>query len=442
VSSSTHVTVPYDLDKPVSMFAPAALEWSLAAVLLVSSMMPWYALRVFPIVALKGGTLNVLDGLTAVATVLTIPSVIAGLRGGVSALWWVCAFLAYLAVPFAVGVSNPATAFLAWREARPLAMYALALAFTVSPGEPGRFHRLCTVYVAGTLIAVFAVAAHLGWHVPLPGYPRTVAQTWGAGNIIYLDWTVPLIAFLLSLTNLLTARPGPARAAWAGATAVVTWYALNMGERFVEFLFVGLALTVTSLPPFGGGKPWRLAVIAVVMAYVLAVGTGMVGGPVWISGPSHYAVWHWSRTLSDDSLHFRLQELAEGFPRFLHHPLEGEGLGGLIIAVNPRSHGGSWPYISSGYGYLLVKTGLLGFLFFVGAAVMAVRQGLGQVRTGVNRDGAWPAALVALLGIGTLLALNLLYTAADTPEGVIAFSLFYGMILGYRHEAASTSHGS
>jgi len=84
--------------------------------------------------------------------------------------------------------------------------------------------------------------------------------------------------------------------------------------------------------------------------------------------------------------------------------------------------------IASGYGFLLIKTVVLGRLLYLTMAASVVRAGWAQSRAGRD-DAAWPGARVGIVGIAALLVLNLTHTVVDIPEGAIAFSLFFGMIM-------------
>jgi hypothetical protein len=72
----------------------------------------------------------------------------------------------------------------------------------------------------------------------------------------------------------------------------------------------------------------------------------------------------------------------------------------------------------------------VGLFLFVGMVATAIRAGWRNACLSPKRE--WPAAAVGVAGIITLVALNVLYPAVDTPEGVIAFSLFYGMTMATR----------
>jgi hypothetical protein len=99
----------------------------------------------------------------------------------------------------------------------------------------------------------------------------------------------------------------------------------------------------------------------------------------------------------------------------------------MVLHEDPDHRDVAWPYVSDGYGYLLIKAGLLGLLLYTGMIVAVLRVGSRKARLPTTAE--WPAAAVCVIGLGTLLSLNVLYPAVDTPEGVIAFSLFYGMIM-------------
>ena len=77
---------------------------------------------------------------------------------------------------------------------------------------------------------------------------------------------------------------------------------------------------------------------------------------------------------------------------------------------------------------MLVKTGLIGFTLYLGMVATALRRGWRRLQQ-QGRHEVWPDVVVALVGLGALLVFNLLYPTVDTPEGAIAFSLFYGMLV-------------
>jgi len=115
-------------------------------------------------------------------------------------------------------------------------------------------------------------------------------------------------------------------------------------------------------------------------------------------------------------------------PQFARHPIIGEGLGGVIPIQELERNGRPPRVIASGFGFLLIKTGLLGFVLYAGMVGSILRQGWRRIRDVANVT-SWPAALIGELGIAVLLVLNLVHPVVDIPEGVIAFSLFFGMIM-------------
>jgi len=127
-----------------------------------------------------------------------------------------------------------------------------------------------------------------------------------------------------------------------------------------------------------------------------------------------------------------------GFPRFLSHPVFGEGLGGLVLAQDPEHPGHPWRYIASSYGFFLIKTGLIGLLAYLSMAGTVLWEAWRQHRLH-PQDPMWPPATVGLVGLGALLALNLLHASADTPEGAVSFSLIFGLIFSHRMEATRGS---
>ena len=131
--------------------------------------------------------------------------------------------------------------------------------------------------------------------------------------------------------------------------------------------------------------------------------------------------------MSEGSVSALHRELAAGLRQVAAHPLVGGGLGAMVLHEDPDHRDVAWPYVSDGFGYLLIKAGILGLLLYTGMIVAVLR--VGSRKACLPTTGEWPAADVGVIGLGTLLSLNVLYPAVDTPEGVIAFSLFYGMIM-------------
>jgi hypothetical protein len=409
----------------------AVERWSLMVVVLVGSMLPWYTLRTFPLIAVRGASINLLDALVGWTTLLAIPGTVRRLRERDPAVLWVCALLAYMIIPFAMGMRDPAARFAAVREARPLAFYGLALAFIVSGCNADDFRRFRQVYVVGAVIAMAAVFAHIRWHLPLPGYQDLAlnAPFSRVGFLVsYVELTVLPIAMLFALDELLSARAHATRFAWALAVAVVAWYVLARGERAVQALTAGVAFVVWRIRSAGHAQVRYAVVIAIALGAMIVLGLGVLPAPHWIAGPTRYTLDRWLRWRSDNSLRFRITELALGLPRIARNPLFGEGLGGVVLSQDPLDPGHPWRYIASGYGFLLIKTGLIGFGLYVAMAVAAIRRAWVLRRTAAGRAGA-RAACIGLIGIALLLALNVVHTVADIPEGAIAFSLFYGMIM-------------
>jgi O-antigen ligase len=395
-------------------------------------MIPWYTLRLLPIVAVGGAKFNLLDALGAAVVILALPLIAREFRRGPHESWWVYAFLVYMAIPLAVGILEPRAAFFAVREARPLAFYALAIIFASPEFGATDFRRFAGIYVVGTLVAIAAVFAHVRWLLPLPGYPERVVSpgefTTAWLGVKYLEWTVPVVAFTFSLTSAMAARSLLTRLLWTAASLMVAWYAIATTERFMQVLIVGIAVVVVSLPVFGGHTFRRLTVIVAMVALAGVFGLGAVRGPSWLSHPATITLWRWSQWASDNSLRFRITEFIGALSGFSQHPLSGEGLGGVVLPHGPDPSSGPWRYDASGYGFLLVKTGLIGFALYLGMAGTALRRGWRRLQEQGRRE-PWPAVIVGLVGLGALLVFNLLYPTVDTPEGAIAFSLFYGMLV-------------
>lgn len=403
-------------------------RWTIIALIAISTAVPWYTLRLVPVMTFGAAKVNVLDVLVAVAVLLAAPEMIHALRRGPRSVWWVWAFTGYMfTFPLVNGLRDGhQTAFFAIREARPIAFYALALALAAMAYTGRDFRLYAAVYVGGTAVGVLVVLLHFFGYWTLPGYPEHAAAPvwWG---VHYLEATVPIVAFLLALIGAVLARSLGALFTSVVACLLIVWYALASTERFTFALIIGLAVIVPALAWLRGQRPRRGVAIAVLLA-VVAVAVSQAGiGPALIRNPVRVSLERWSRVFSDDSLGFRRKELASGLRQVAAHPLVGGGLGTTVLHEDPDHRNVPWPYVSVGYGYLLIRAGIIGLLLYAGMIVAALRVGLRNAH--LRTAAEWPAGAVGVLGVGTLLTLNVLYPAVDTPEGVIAFSLFYGMIM-------------
>lgn len=416
-------------------------RWSLMATLIVGAMVPWYTLRLFPVLAIGSAKINLLDVLVACSVLLAAPAIVERLRRGERELLWVCAFVVYMIVPFVIGLRDPDGVFYAVRESRALAFYALALVFAAGGYGPREFRDFAAAYAAGTVAAAVAVFAHVMWRAPLPGYPAMIASTPSdqAGVIArYLDWTVPVVAFTLSLGGVLTASSWRARLAWGGSLLCIVWYLVAMHERTAQGTALGVAIVLLALPQMGGLTVRRIALLALMLGVLVALGMGAIPGPRWIREPARNMLTYWSHIPNDSSIESRLKELRAAFPRFAQRPILGGGLGGIVNDVSPdfAGAGGPWRYVASGYGFLLVKTGFVGLFLYVAMVVVALRRGWPLLRVG--RPGKeWPRAVFGVVGLGALLVLNLSHPAVDIPEGAIAFSLFFGMLVSGAQSGSS-----
>ena len=297
--------------------------------------MPWYALRLAPVLTFGVSKVNVLDLLVASAVLLAAPEMIHALQRGPRSGWWVWAFIAYMfTVPLVNGLRDGHTAFFAIREARPIAFYALALALPAMAYTGRDFRLYAAVYVGGTAAAVLIVLLHFLGFWALPGYPQHPAAPvwWG---VHYLEATVPVVAFLLALIGAVLSRSLGALSTSIAACLLIVWYALASTERFTLALITGLAVIVPALAWWRGQRPRRGVAIAVLVA-VVAVTASQAGiGPAVIRNPVRVSLERWSRALSDDSLGFRRRELAAGLRQVAAHPLVGGGLGAMVLHEDP-----------------------------------------------------------------------------------------------------------
>lgn len=404
---------------------------------LLSAMVPWYTLHLFPVVRVGSSKVNLLDVLVAAAVCLALPGIVRSLRRRDLASWSVVAFLGGMVIPLLLGLYASDARFFAVREARGLAFYALALAFMAENFATDEYHAIVGAYVVGTVIAAVFVFVHLRWGVPLPGYHDLTLAVPGwkvfPQSVNYLQWTTPVIALMLATVGILAARSAVARAGWLIALVVVAWYILAAGERFVQVLAV-LSVSFAVIVP--SGKSWkaRLKVAAAaLLAVALVLGiVAAVDAPVraWV----RYTGLRWSVAFSDGSFVYRVRESRAGLALVTRDPMAGGGLGATLPIPPPAGEAGPWHYVSTGYGFLLIRTGFLGLLLYLAMIVTGLRSGWQQLRTEWTAN-RWPRHAIGAAGVAILAVTNVLHTAVDIPESVIAFSLFLAMLCSTRTEA-------
>jgi hypothetical protein len=407
-------------------------RWSLTAAVVVAAAVPWYTLRLFPALIVRGGAINVLDVLVAVAVASALPLIVRDLRRKRRGSLVVVVFLAYMLVPLAIGIWS-GHRFFAIREFRPLGFYALALAF-LAGNYTVRDYRLWTWgYMAAATLTVVAVFAHLRWLVPLPGYPATINAPVDFGDefrVQYLDWTVPVTALALAFGSLLVARRRWAAIVSAGAVCALVWYILATTERFLQAVSAIMLTIITLVFAPGTRRSVRLAEVGAVLV-VGAVGLHAVREP-WFDNLFTTVARRWQLWHADGSLDSRFREMQAGFAglkvHFVRSLFLGKGLGAVTsVTLFPGQPKVQWPYFSSGYAFLFFHTGLVGLCLYLGMAAKAM-MAAGSSAGKAVRDGAWPAHAFGVIGLVGLLLVNVLYPAADVSEGAVAFSLFYGMM--------------
>jgi hypothetical protein len=407
-------------------------RWSLTAVVVVSAAVPWYTLRLFPVLTVHGAAINGLDVLVAVAVASALPLIVRDLRSKRDSSLVVAVFLVYMLVPLGVGIWS-GHRFFAIREFRPLAFYALALVFVAGNHTVSDYRLWTWSYVAAATLTAAAVFAHLRWLVPLPGYPATISAPVDFRNefrVEYLDWTVPVTALALALGSLLVARRRWAAILSAGAVCVLVWYILATTERFMQVVSAAMFLIVTLVLAPGTRRSVRLAEVGAVLV-VGAVGLHGIREP-WFDNLFTTVARRWLLWHADGSLGSRLREVQAGFAglkvHFVRSLLLGKGLGAVTsVTLFPGQPKVLWPYFSSGYALVFFHTGLVGLCLYLGMAAKAMMAAGASAGKAV-RDGAWPAHAFGMIGLTGLLLVNVLYPAADVSEGAVAFSLFYGML--------------
>lgn len=430
-------------------------RWGLLAVVVVAAMVPWYTLRLFPLATFGTAKVNLLDVLAGAAVLAALPSIIAVVRDRNGPVLSVLAFMAYLLIPFAIGLRDPEAAPHAIREFRALAFYALAPAFAAEAFSSSEFRAFPKAFVAGACVAIAAVFVHLRWLVGLPGYTHdtllapagfvvqslswnehvpvapTIPIAAGLGyRADYLEWTVPFAAFALSVGGLLLAPARRERLLWAVPVVATSWYLLASAARSPQVVALGAAVALCSVRWRGSRRGRQMltagTALVILLAGAAAMGLRAPAGVQSVAGPADTTLRRWSEVFTDASLRLRAKEIKVSLPVFVRHPIIGEGLGGAIPIPEFAVQGQVPRVIASGYGFLLVKTGLAGLLLYALMVGNILRFGWRRIRNGA---GLAPAALIGVVGITALMILNLVHPIVDIPEGVIAFSLFFGMIM-------------
>jgi hypothetical protein len=408
--------------------------WCLAAVIALGAAVPWYTLRVVRLMPAMQGYVNPLDILVALAVAVALPRIVHDLWSRPRLVVPIWAFVAFSVVLLAISLPDPAARFLAVREARALVFYALGLAFIGGRYRTDQYRLLATLYAIGTVAAIVAVFAHFAVGMPLPGFEEPpglptnfrVFTNLGFG-LVYLEWTTVVVSFVFSMAALASGAGMPSRVGWIAVLLATTWYVLVTGERFLEVVSAIVFVAVVALTALGRAKNARVALGGAAVLVAIVLGIGMATGVPWVKGPGDTVLYRWSRIFHDNSLAWRQKEFAAAIDRTRQHPLVGEGLGGVVLSSNPWESL-PWRYIASGYGYLLVKMGLIGTFLWLAMVWTALQGGWRRMRS-ESRFGAneWPIGSVTMVGLGGLLLLNVIHPVVDIPEGAIAFSLFFGM---------------
>ncbi len=405
-------------------------RWSLVAVVTVGAALPWYSLRLAPVLTVGNAKVNILDALVMVAVLLAVPQIVRSICRRDPPILWTCAFMLGTVIPFIIGVRDPQASFFAIREARGLAFYAITLAFAVGCYRAKHFRLFADAYVLGALIAVFAVFLHTNWRIPVPGYPdQFMFVVGGPGTVaavIYLEWTTPVVAFMLGLVEFMMAGSARAMAGWGAAAVMFAWYVLAASERFAQILLIIAAVAALAVPTGRSRRARRLGAAGVILAAAFLLGVAALRSPslrTW----THLTAIRWSVAFSDGSLSYRIRESIAGLRLAAHNPLIGVGLGTAIPIAPPAGPVEPWHYLSTGYAYLLVRTGVLGFLLY--SSMVGTALTFGWRYREVEPPCAWPMRNVGIAGMLILLTANVLHPVVDIPESVIAFGLFFGMLV-------------
>src|SRR5690348_13278860 len=104
-------------------------RWSLVAVVALGAALPWYSLRLAPVLTVGNAKVNLLDALVMVAVLLAVPQIVRSICRRDPPILWTCAFMLGTVIPSIIGVRDPQASFFAIRGARGLAFYAITLAF-------------------------------------------------------------------------------------------------------------------------------------------------------------------------------------------------------------------------------------------------------------------------------------------------------------------------
>ncbi len=147
---------------------------------------------------------------------------------------------------------------------------------------------------------------------------------------------------------------------------VIYWVSMREKERFAKITF------------------WAIITGAIVLLLVIAVAgnyaTNLINGSV-----TRFSTLFSVKTLNEDSLQYRYVEINYALPQIASHPILGIGLGGDYRPWDPqidpvRTVYDKRAYIHSGHLYVILKTGMIGYLCLMWFLILFMRRGIQKWR--------------------------------------------------------------
>src|SRR5215467_6071036 len=255
-------------------------------------------------------------------------------------------------------------------------------------------------------------------------------------SVIYL-YRVPTEGFRKELTIL---------SAYAGGLAVLYLPSLVNSRRMSERLRVAMPMLVLLTVPFFG--QYKRAILAVVICGLLVIGlrslslrrrylytilaflafTAAIATNALNPIGQYFSKYESLKLLfpediqSSYSVYLRLEELRQMVDSLGGVPMFGTGMGSTVTWYDPYSR--AWveqETMTTGWGYLIVKTGIVGTIIFIWFAVHTIRSSLARPLTGLR------------LGLFLLFVFQLLQMVADPFFLHFMTSLWAGMTCGFLH---------
>lgn len=397
-----------------------ASYWIICAIAFIAGGVPWYTLRMLPLLTIGSAKVNVLDVLVGLATLLGAIRALRPWRGMTTLAWLSVAFSGYMLLRLIVSLPRPEDAFYAIRELRPLTFYLLAVPLAVFAFTLHEYQRFLSFWLTGTGFGIMLSLLHACQGVPIPGYALDAAFAIGS-RVQYLEWTSLPIAAVIATEGMLTRSGVWRKVLFALVLLGLIWFNLVLASRAVQLVTV-LAVIAVGLALRGDA---RLKAITLGGLTITAALTFASWGTVPCVGAALTTTTkRWSEVGIDRSLAVRVEEITGGLQVVPDAPIFGIGLGTSTPVPLDADPSGMARNIASGYAFLLFKTGIVGLTLYLAILWTAARNAWRSARLlhpgSVGHTLSW----TTLIGIFVLVLFNLVHRVAGIPEGAIALALF------------------